>query len=59
MKYLYIQKLPRGGYGIYIDIQGTCSREGSRYYGYSKRDAIRAFRRDFGVVGQHFTIIEY
>ena len=59
MKYLYINKLPRGGYKIYIDIPGTCSREGSRYYGYSKRAAIRQFRRDFDVVGKHFTIIEY
>ena len=59
MKYLYIQHLTRGGFRIYIDIPGTCSREGSRYYGYSKRAAVRLFRRDFGIVGKHYTIIEY
>ena len=33
-------------------------REGLQYIGYSRRDAIRAFRRDFDCVGKHFTIIE-
>ena len=56
MKYLYIQKT-RIGFRIMRDLDNG-SREGLHYIGYSRRDAIRAFRRDFDCVGKHFTIIE-
>lgn len=56
--YMYIEK-NRQGYRIRRDIPGSCSTEGAHYIGYSKRDAIKAFRRDFDCIGKHFTIIEY
>ena len=58
MKYLYIEKIPNG-YRIMIDVPNTCSREGTRYYGYTKTNAIKQFRRDFNCVGKHFEKIEF
>lgn len=55
---MYIESLPHGGFRILIDIPGTCSREGCKYYGYTKNAAIKQFRRDFNVTGQHFIKIE-
>ena len=57
MKYMYVYKTALG-YRVYIDIPGTCSREGMHYIGYSRKNAIKAFRQDFKVVGKHFTIID-
>lgn len=30
-----------------------------RYYGYSKREAVSMFRREYGLKGKHLTTIEY
>ena len=57
MNYMYIEKLPHGGYKIAVDIPNTCSREQCRYYGYSLKNAIKQFRTDYGYKGKHFTII--
>lgn len=57
MRYMYIWKI-REGYKIGFDIPNTVSIERACYIGYSKRNAIRQTRIDFGFVGKHFTKIE-
>ena len=57
MRYMYIWKI-REGYKIGFDIPNTSSIERACYIGYSKRNAIKRARIDFGVVGKHFTKIE-
>ena len=58
MKYLYVERT-RIGWRVTRDCEGTCSREGLHYVGYTRRQAIRAFRQDFNCVGKHFITIDY
>ena len=58
LKYLYIQRT-RIGWDISRDVPGKDSREGAHYVGYSRRQAVQAFRRDFDYIGKHFIVIEY
>lgn len=58
LKYLYIQRT-RIGWDISRDVPGKDSREGAHYVGYSRRQAVQAFRRDFDCIGKHFIVIEY
>lgn len=56
MKYMFVSKTPFG-YRVKFDIPGKCAVEGAHYVGYSRRNAIKAARRDFGHVGKHFVLI--
>ena len=56
MKYMFVSKTPLG-YRIKFDVPGKRAVEGAHYVGYSRRNAIRAARRDFGYVGKHFVLI--
>ena len=53
---MLVSKTPLG-YRIKFDIPGKCAVEGGHYVGYSRRNAIKAARRDFGYVGKHFVLI--
>lgn len=57
MKILTISKSLQG-YHIYMDIPGTCSREHMHMVGYTKKNAIKAFRQAYGLEGKHLTILE-
>jgi hypothetical protein len=56
MKYMYIEKLPRGGYKIAVDLENG-SREQCRYYGYTMKNAVKQFRIDYGYTRKRFTMI--
>ena len=56
MKYMFVSKTPLG-YRIKFDVPGKRAVEGAHYVGYSRRNAIRAARRDFGYVGKHSVLI--
>lgn len=58
-RYMYIYRYYEG-YSIQGDWESAPWRAnfGIQYIGYSKRGAIRQFRRDFDMVGKHFTIID-
>ncbi len=57
MKFITISKSLQG-YHIYMGIPGTCSREHMHLIGYSKRNAIKAFRQAYGLEHKHLTILE-
>lgn len=56
MKYMIIERIPRGGYRIAVDLENG-SIEQCRYYGYTARNAEKRFRIDYGYTGKHFTRI--
>ena len=54
MKFLCYRYNNYGG----IEIRDDISQKTITYYDYSLKEAIRQHRRNFGLVGKHFTIIE-
>lgn len=56
--YLIIWRIP-GGYKIRAEMEINPNRYHSmKYYDYSKREAIRQYRQQFGLVGKHLQLIE-
>jgi hypothetical protein len=39
--------------GVFLVITSDLAPEARRYMFYSERDAIREFRREFGLIGKH------
>lgn len=56
MKYMFVVKTPVG-YRVKFEFPEKGSVEGAHYVGYSRRNAIKAARREFGYVGKHFVLI--
>ena len=54
LKFMFIRRTFQGGYAIHTDDD---FRE-QIYMGYSKRDALRKFRQDNGLVRKHFVLLE-
>lgn len=50
--YIYVSWINHGGYEIKGDYI-----EKRRYYGYTRRDALRAFREEFNLQRKHFIVI--
>jgi hypothetical protein len=56
--YLSIWRIP-GGYKIRAEMEINPNKYHSmKYYDYSKREAIRQYRQQFGLVGKHLQLIE-
>ena len=56
--YLSIWRIP-GGYKIRANMEINPNKYHSmKYYDYSKREAIRQYRQQFGLVGKHLQLIE-
>lgn len=56
--YLTVWRIP-GGYKIRAEMEINPNRYHSmKYYDYSKREAIRRYRQQFGLVGKHLQLIE-
>lgn len=56
--YLTVWRIP-GGYKIRAKMEINPNRYHSmKYYDYSKREAIRQYRQQFGLVGKHLQLIE-
>lgn len=53
-QYLFIRRTFQGAYAIHTDVYYT----EHMYFGYSKRDAVKKFRQDHGLVGKHLQTIE-
>lgn len=53
MEFLVIRKTQQG-----YAIRDTLTQNKMHYIGYSKREAIRQYRREFNLVGKNFAVIE-
>lgn len=53
-KYMFIRRTFQGAYAIHTDDD----YDEQIFMGYSKRDALRKYRQNNGLVGKHFILLE-
>lgn len=54
---VFVERIPRGGFRFKWENSGT-SFESARFYGYSLRGAIQAWRKGYGFERKHINFME-